>query len=200
MMSIAEEYGFLWTTLWNLSENADLRRVREDPNILFPGDVVAIPDKREREESRPTEHRAQFVKKLARAQVRLRLLDRLRRPRRNVRFRADVDGTTSEGHSDGDGYITIHTALDARHLRLTVEQGTRIEEYNLPLGAIDPIDELSGVQQRLTNLGYPCGAQPGAMSEQDRDAIRAFQAERHLTVTGEPDDATRQELKTLHGS
>lgn len=200
MMSIAEEYGFLWQTLWNHPDNAELKRIRKDPNILFPGDIVAIPEKNRREEEAPTGKRSEFVKKIGRAQVRLRLLDTKRRPRPNVRFLAVVDGEASSGSSDGDGFITISVRLNARHLHLRVEQGSRIEEYNLSLGAIDPIAELSGVQQRLANLGYPCGSEQETMGELTREAIRAFQKERNLEVTGQLDDATRQQLGALHGS
>jgi peptidoglycan hydrolase-like protein with peptidoglycan-binding domain len=37
------------------------------------------------------------------------------------------------------------------------------------------------------------------LGESTRGAIRAFQKERNLNVTGELDDATRQKLKEMHG-
>src|SRR5258708_33202788 len=41
---IAARFGFRWQPIWNAPENADLRQRRQSPNILFPGDVVVIPD------------------------------------------------------------------------------------------------------------------------------------------------------------
>ena len=46
MASIGEQYGFHWETLWDLAENADLKKNRKNPNVLFEGDEVTIPDKR----------------------------------------------------------------------------------------------------------------------------------------------------------
>ena len=46
ILSIAEENGFQWKTIWNHAANSKLKADRGDPNVLFPGDVVFVPDKR----------------------------------------------------------------------------------------------------------------------------------------------------------
>jgi len=200
IMSIAEDYGFSWKTIWNHADNAALNQLRQDPNILFPGDVVVVPDKTPRVEPKPTEQRHKFVKKISPAQVRLRLLDLKRQPRPNLQYVAIVDGASSSGKTDGDGYLTINVKPNARQLKLQVTEGSKTEEYTLPLGAIDPIDTLSGVQHRLANLGYPCGTEQGSIGPLTKTALRAFQKEMNLTVSGELDDATRQKLKEIHGT
>jgi len=200
IMNIAEANGFLWDTVWNHPDNAELKQSRGDPNILFPGDIVVIPEVTPRFESAPTDQLTKFLKKTNRVQVSLRLLDLKRRPRANVEYTATVDGDSSNGRSDGDGYITITVPPNARELKLKVTEGSKTDEYILPLGSIDPIDELSGVQQRLTNLGYSCASEEGTLGELSKAAIRAFQKEMQLNVTGEIDDATRQKLKQIHGS
>ncbi len=58
--SLAERYGFFPDTLWDAAENKDLRELREDPNILQPGDVVHIPDLTPREESGGTDELHRF--------------------------------------------------------------------------------------------------------------------------------------------
>ena len=45
LASIARNSGLLWETIWNRPENSNLRTLRVDPNILFPGDILFIPDK-----------------------------------------------------------------------------------------------------------------------------------------------------------
>ena len=200
IMNIAEVNGLLWETVWNHPDNAELKQRRKDPNILFPGDIVVIPEITQRLESAPTDQRTTFVKKTNRVQVRLRLLDLKRQPRANVEYTARVDSDISSGRSDGDGYIVITVRPNDRELNLKVTEGSKTDEYTLPLGSIDPIDELSGVQHRLTNLGYSCNSEEGILGEVTKAAIRAFQKEMELDVNGELDDATRQKLKTVHGS
>ena len=152
IMSIAEDCGFFWETLWNHPDNAQLKTLRKDPNILFPGDVVTIPDKTVKFENKPTDQRARFLKKNPRVQVRLRLLDIERRPRAEAQYTANIDGTTSEGKSDADGYITLVVPPNAQELKLEVTEGTRINEYVLPLGSIDPIDSRASTSRIAVSI------------------------------------------------
>ncbi|HEY6945459.1 MAG TPA: LysM domain-containing protein, partial [Candidatus Acidoferrum sp.] len=58
LSQIAKKYGFPdYKIVWDHPENADLKKLRKNPNILFPGDQVFIPDKEEKEESGPTDKR-----------------------------------------------------------------------------------------------------------------------------------------------
>ena len=50
LSSIAFDSGFIWQTIWWHSSNEALRERRNDPNVLYPGDVVKIPDPQEKEE------------------------------------------------------------------------------------------------------------------------------------------------------
>lgn len=199
ILSIAEDFGLLWETIWNHPDNAQLKQRRKDPNILLPGDVVTVPEKDLRVESAQTEKRNKFVIQMPQAQVRLRLHDFKRQPRANLAYTATVDGAITSGRSDGDGFITLPVAPNAREMKLDVTEGSRTDHYTLPLGAIDPIEEISGVQQRLTNLGLACASENGTMGELTKTAIRALQVEKGLKATGELDDATRQAVLKMHG-
>ncbi len=46
LATIAARHGYAWQTVYNAPENAALRRRRPNPNVLYPGDVVEIPEKR----------------------------------------------------------------------------------------------------------------------------------------------------------
>jgi hypothetical protein len=72
--------------------------------------------------------------------------------------------------------------------------------FTLKLGHLDPIDEDSGVDARLINLGFgPQDTEDSEWSDDDRgEALKAFQDKFGLEVTGMADDATCQKLRALH--
>jgi hypothetical protein len=52
---LAAQYGFRdYLTIWDHPNNAALKDKRQNPNVLFPGDSVFIPDKEKKSVSRPT--------------------------------------------------------------------------------------------------------------------------------------------------
>jgi N-acetylmuramoyl-L-alanine amidase len=69
----------------------------------------------------------------------------------------------------------------------------------LLVGFLDPIDQRSGVEARLSNLGYYTGAVGAEDDDQFRFALQLFQAAEGLRVTGENDTATRARLKDVYG-
>jgi LysM repeat protein len=75
LSSIAERYGLFWEKVWNHPKNAKLKEKRKDPNILYPGDVVFVPDKDRKEESGATEQRHRFRKKGTPAKLRLKIME-----------------------------------------------------------------------------------------------------------------------------
>ena len=72
--SIAFEEGFFADTIWNHPNNSDLKSKRKDPNVLFPGDVVHIPDKRPREYSEATNQVYKYKCKNTPDKLKLQLL------------------------------------------------------------------------------------------------------------------------------
>jgi N-acetylmuramoyl-L-alanine amidase len=195
--SIAQEHGFLWETLWNHPDNAELKRQRQDPNVLQPGDVVIIPEKEKKQESCASEQTHRFRRKGCPALLRLRLLwdDE---PRADESYVLEVDGEISSGTTDGDGRLEHPIPPNARRGRLFV--GESRDEYVLDLGHIDPVDEISGVQSRLNNLGFICGETDGVLGLKTEYALRAFQRKQDLTESGEIDDATKTRLVEIYGS
>ncbi len=72
--SIAMRHGFFPETLWNHGANAKLKELRKDPNVLYPGDKLFIPDLRIREVEKATEQRHRFRRKGVPAKLHLRFL------------------------------------------------------------------------------------------------------------------------------
>jgi peptidoglycan hydrolase-like protein with peptidoglycan-binding domain len=58
---------------------------------------------------------------------------------------------------------------------------------------------ISGVQARLNNLGYGAGPCDGVLGQRTRAALRLFQEDQEIDVTGEPDRATLDELEQAYG-
>ena len=193
VLSIADQYGLFWQTIWDHAENADLKHRRPDPNVLAPGDEVFVPEKRIKTVNKPTDKIHTFVRKGTPAKVRLQLLDFERRPRRDLPYTVDVDGVTTNGKTDAEGMVEVYAPLGARSAKLIVNGPRGNEEYQMDLGHIDPVELDEGVRQRLENLGFHCDG--NEMSE----AVRAFQKEKGIPETGEADDNTRSKLKEAHG-
>src|SRR6187551_147610 len=74
LSSIAAELGFLPESLWNDPGNAELKSRRKDMNVLMPGDVVNVPEKRPRSESVATDAKHRFVRKGVPSHLRVRLV------------------------------------------------------------------------------------------------------------------------------
>jgi hypothetical protein len=72
--SIAEKYGLFQETIWNDPANAALKNEREDPNILRSGDLVIIPEMREKDDSCATSQKHRFRKKGVPIKLRLRIM------------------------------------------------------------------------------------------------------------------------------
>lgn len=222
--SIAEKYGHFWETIWNHSDNADLKNVRQDPNVLLAEDVVMVPDVEEKQESGGTDERHRFKKKGVPAKIRLKIM---REPppdaggsqesgdviqstastpqdetRPDLPYRLEIDGQVTAGSTDGEGMIEFSIPPGARRGKVILEPNTtRAKEIPLMLGALDPVSETRGVKQRLANLGFDCGnTNDDALTEEAEAALRFFQEEYGLEVSGAVDDATRNKLKEIHGS
>lgn len=75
LSSIGDKYGIFWEKIWNHPKNSSLKAKRQDPNVLYPGDVVFVPEKEEREESGATEQKHRFRKKGTPAKLRLRVIE-----------------------------------------------------------------------------------------------------------------------------
>jgi len=189
IMSIASTRGFLWQTLWNA--NPELKTQRGNPNVIFPGDVIEIPDKVLREEDCATERLHKFVKKGTPARFRL-VVEQFNVPLANRRYILEIDGKVFEGTTDDKGLLEVGIDPAARGGRLQMPDDNL--ECALALGHLDPLDELIGVQQRLQNLGFYFGEADGKDNEDTRAAIADFQASVSLEATGELDDATRAKL------
>jgi hypothetical protein len=202
--NIAEQCRFAnWRTIYFDPRNNDLRRKRPNPNILFPGDEIYIPDRDPGEKSAATDQKHTYVLKRQPVKIRLRIRDRNGVALGNKEYRLKIGDRTYEGRTDSDGLIEQEIAPTANQGELTVFFDEDQDDYEdctwpLQLGAMDPIDEVSGIQGRLNNLGISCGAVDGITGPRTKAAIREFQSRVGLSVTGAIDDTLRAKLQSAH--
>jgi len=191
--SIAKDKGHFWETIWNDAGNAELKAERKEPNVLFPGDKVAIPEKEEKKEPGAAEQRHRFCRKGEPTYLRLRMLDH-DEPRSNEPYTLTIAGQRRDGTTDKDGYLSEPIPGQAREAILKMGD----DEYKLQLGHLDPVAAVSGVQQRLNNLGFPCGKVDGIFGPRTRAALNAFRRSVNLEPAAEIDDQVRAALDKEH--
>lgn len=195
IVSLGDLYGFFPATIWDHPDNSALKEERGDMSILMPGDVVVIPDKREKQVSKPDKQKHRFRRKGVPAVFRMQIFD-VEEPRRNQAYSLTVDGKKTTGQTDGDGMLEALVSPKARSGRLIIGPDNVV--YDLDFGHLDPVTEVSGVQKRLNNLGFDCGDPGGTLNPRTEAALRAFQTRYDLKVTGQIDQATRDKLVELH--
>lgn len=189
--SIAADYGHFAGTLWEHPENAALRALREDPRILLAGDVVFIPDLREKSVAADTGRAYRFRRRGIPAVFRVRVAVN-GQPVRNEPYVLEVDGEEhGSGVTDGSGGVHEFIPPGAAAGVLRLEQ----LGLSLPLrfGELEPVTEKSGVRERLRNLGLRADT-----PEEVTESLRWLQGRFGLPETGEPDEATRRKLVRLH--
>lgn len=194
--SIAFSHGHFWQTIWNHTENQQLKSRRKDHNVLLAGDRVFIPDPRAKHVSGATEQRHRFRRKGVPSSIRILVKDQ-DKPRANERYMLEIEGQLFPGRTDAQGALKHPIPPNAKRGKLVL--GTEGEEYYLKLGNLDPVSETTGLQSRLKNLGFDC-AVTGQLDDQTREAIRAFEQKHGLDQTGEPSSVLQEKLKRVHES
>jgi hypothetical protein len=193
--SIAVKSGFFSDTIWNHPENAKLKELRKDMNVLMTGDEVFIPDKELKEESGATEQKHRFRRKGEPHKLKLKLMA-MGKPRANEAYVLDIDGQLIEGKTDTTGKLEQTIPGKARSATLILRGGK--EKQVLNIGNLDPLDAVSGVQQRLNNLGFDCGTENDELNEALAQALSKFQAKHNLAITGQIDEAVKAKLKEFY--
>jgi hypothetical protein len=202
--SIAFAYNLFPKTIWDHPDNAELKKQRKNPNALFPGDSVVIPEKQLKEEDCQSEQKHRFKRKGVPEKLRIQFLtgdEEDDAPRKGIPYTLDI--TTKSGRSvpqkkgktDNDGYLDESIPPDAIKGKLVLDEGEDEEVYEIMLGYIDPIDTPSGIKARLDNLGYECGEDNDEYDDMTIEAIRTFQSDNDLEPL--PDDFTEIDQDTL---
>jgi len=163
LTKLARTYGFAdYHTIWDAPENQSLKDQRKNPNILYPGDNLVIPDKETKEESRPTEKKHTFKVQRDKLMLRIVLLDMDKKPMAGHACTLMVETESKNFTTKSDGLLEEEISAQAvtGKLRDKGKPGSSSStprDIPIKIGHLDPIDTVSGQIARLNNLGYNAG-------------------------------------------
>jgi len=192
----------------NDPKNAGLKRKRPNPNILYPGDKVWIPEPSSKTIEGETEKRHKFVRHgpppdmltLFVIPGTYALKDVTNTPKEPIKFKLTLTLGSQvieviEGETDSDGRIHVQLPPGAERGQLELLGKT----FTVLVGHLDPPEETTGVQARLNLLGYMAGPVDGIKGPRTEAAIKAFQAAQGLGVDGIVGPQTCERLAQIYG-
>jgi hypothetical protein len=223
LAKIAQKYGFTdYKAIWNHPKNAQLKKKRVSPNVLNPGDMLFIPDKTERQESRGTTKVHNFVASARKVELQIVLTDVSKNPVDGATGTLKVEKSILTANSGGDGLIKYEIPISSEKGDLTVESekliagGRRIPLVighlnDLETEPFDSAPEKASEQRaawrdRLNNMGFFAGYED-TDEEQFRWALEEFQCEHMKKDNSSPkakpsgvcDAETRDAMRAAYG-
>ena len=198
--SISFLYGFFPDVTWNDPANSKLKNKRKNPNVLFPGDIVAIPDKRPKEVSCKAQGVLKFKMKGVPAKLRMRFT-KDDKPRTSENYKLKYAGKEISGQTNAEGIIEAWIPPDIQSGILEIGDGKDTKTYYLNFGKLEPVDTVKGAQTRLRNLGFYDSEISDRINDKFTEAIKNFQIYfGHPDPSGQLDNKTAEELVRLHDS
>ena len=211
LASIALKHGLRnWRVIWDHPDNTALKQRRKNPNVLFPGDELVIPDRTEGTAAAATGRLTTFETGTNDVLLNLTFENAGARALASRPGKLTVGGRSVNGDLVKKGPIPLSTdpagtlplvfknVLDGK---LAASEGSfafdplppppsggvppeRVPPaFRFLVGDLDPVDTPSGQRARLNNLGYFAG-----FSDRDEDqlawAIEEFQADEQLVDRG----------------
>ncbi len=204
---ISDQYGIDdWLRVWNHPNNSELRQKRQEPYVLCPGDLLFIPERELRVENCPTDNKYCFSLSIGKKKLKLVLVDPEHKPRTGIACALEIDNRLwANTETDEQGKVEFEIPDQASAARLFVGED-RSEIYEVGVGHLDPMDEVTGYQQRLSNLGYYSGEIDGIDGFLTKSAVRSFQDYENfmagaevLKVDGIMGPNTKAKLELRHG-
>src|SRR5712672_2083666 len=93
LSKLAQQFGLRdYRTIWDDPQNAELKKKRVNPNVLLPGDILFIPPKKEKVETRPTTNIHVFKLNAPKLMLRLVVRDFDNQPLPGTKCELDVEG------------------------------------------------------------------------------------------------------------
>ncbi|QUM80929.1 LysM peptidoglycan-binding domain-containing protein [Moritella sp. 5] len=202
---IAKHHGFAnYKAIYEHESNTDFRTKRDNPNIIYPGDVITIPDPEPVFMALASAKINVFKIKKHAEYFRADFKDSEGNSWAGKRVVLSLDGVETESLVNDDGTIEIEleeNSAETGILSLYFDDGSQepSEIFDVSLGHLDPVDTETGIQARCRLLGFDCGDIDGNIAEKSTAGIKGFQAEHGLAIDGNAAAITQAKLKEIYG-
>ncbi|MDN3378867.1 MULTISPECIES: peptidoglycan-binding protein [unclassified Pseudoalteromonas] len=206
LLRIARQYGFRTSkSLYQHPINAEFRALRPDPNLIFPGDIIKIPQKTEKFMPLKTGSKNTFVVRNEKEYFRLKVAYDDGDDITGKRLVLNIGDQTIDTVLQRDGLIEVelnnNDALTGSvDLYLKAGDTTPTKSFAVQVGNLDPIEALSGVQGRCNMLGFNCGKVDGVNGTKTKAGVREFQQAQKLQVDGIAGPVTKSRLVYVYGA
>jgi hypothetical protein len=203
LSSLAHKYGFDDPNIiYSHPQNAPLKQMRSNPNVLRVGDRVHIPDRQDSSEQVNDGSRHTFRAGGLRTHLRFVIEDFEGNALAGKEYELEVGMASFSGRTGAEGLVENLVPASEMRGRLTVwldDSKTSFLVWNLELGTLEPHDEIRGMQARLNNLGFPCGKVDGLVGPKTRAAVQAFKKKNGIGDNDTIDDATQNKIRDVYG-
>ncbi|MBB1281225.1 peptidoglycan-binding protein [Pseudoalteromonas sp. SR41-1] len=206
LLRIAKQYGYQTSkALYNHPSNAEFKALRPDPNLIYPGDKITIPPKKEKFIPLRTNSINSFVVQNEKEYFRLQIIHEDGDDITGKRIVITIGSQTIDTVLPSNGLIEVelneNDSLTGQvDLYLKEDQSSPSESFTAQVGHLDPIDTLSGVQARCNLLGFDCGTVDGINGSKTKAGVSDFQYEHDLEVDGIAGAKTKAKLQQVFGS
>ncbi|MEM5513406.1 peptidoglycan-binding protein [Pseudoalteromonas sp. AS84] len=206
LLRIAKQYGYQTSkALYNHPSNAEFKALRPDPNLIYPGDKITIPPKKEKFIPLRTNSINSFVVQNEKEYFRLQIIHEDGDDITGKRIVITIGSQTIDTVLPSNGLIEVElnesdSLTGQVDLYLKEDQSSPSESFTAQVGHLDPIDTLSGVQARCNLLGFDCGTVDGINGSKTKAGVRDFQYEHDLEVDGIAGAKTKAKLQQVFGS
>jgi len=204
LSSIASKHGFAsWKTIYDAPENAAYRDLRPDPNTIYPGDDVFLPEKGEKKDDAPVDQKHKYKKHGSTTYLRIAFQDYAGDPLIGLRYKLKIGPDVTEGELDSEGILEQPIEPKAKSGTLTLfaedEPVERRYVWDLKIGGLPPVETVRGAQARLNNLAHDSGEVDGIVGPITRGATVEFQLKHGLEPDGIAGPITEGKLKEIYG-
>jgi len=186
--------------VWNDPSNADIKAKRASKDVLYPGDVVHLPEGEQEglalEQGTTNRYTADVPKRTLRVTVNSQKGPYANEPYEVHGLPSRPGAAPPKGTTGANGEVELSVPILLREIGVFLPNPNIT--YLFRIGDVDPMSEPTGAQKRLENLGY---LEPGTPHDPEavEAALRAFQHKNGLPVTGQLDQATQNKLVEASG-